>query len=75
MDRRAFLGALGLAPVAAIAGTAAAAPQFATGGVVTPRAMGIGGEDGPEAILPASRRVLNIPISPVVRWHKGVGDA
>ncbi|PSJ60748.1 hypothetical protein [Pseudaminobacter soli (ex Li et al. 2025)] len=46
MNRRAFLGAIGLAPVAAVASVAK--PAYASGGYV--------GERGPEAIVPLKRK-------------------
>lgn len=51
MNRRGFLSALALAPVAAVVAPAAK-PAFATGGFIKPQYGYIVGHRGPELILP-----------------------
>ncbi|PWJ81481.1 secreted protein [Pseudaminobacter salicylatoxidans] len=56
MNRRSFLAALGVAPIAAAgAATAAPKPLSATNGYVVPLDHYTTGECGPEAILPLRR--------------------
>jgi hypothetical protein len=56
MNRRAFLGALGLAPVTAVSGAAvvSAGSRYRTGGYV--------GEVGPEAVMRLSRKAQPLTI-------------
>lgn len=51
-----FVGvALGAAAVASIVGVISSLPEFAQGGIVTSRTVGVFGEAGPEAVMPLDR--------------------
>lgn len=47
--------AMGLAAVASIVGVMSTLPEFAQGGIVTSRTVGVFGEAGPEAVMPLDR--------------------
>lgn len=47
--------AMGLAAVASIVGVMSSLPEFAQGGIVTSRTVGVFGEAGPEAVMPLDR--------------------
>jgi hypothetical protein len=53
MNRRSFLAALGVAPIAAAGATVAAPRAFVTGGLASLNGYSIG-ERGPEAIIPTT---------------------
>lgn len=47
--------AMGLAAVSSIVGVMSSLPEFAQGGIVTSRTVGVFGEAGPEAVMPLDR--------------------